>query len=57
MNVLTKWNCLIHIPFVQFGQVIAVSGQKKLAISNRYAQVVKSQAYLDYFQNTHSKNE
>ena len=29
--------------FVQFGQVLAVSGQKTLAISNRYVYVVKSQ--------------
>ena len=41
--------------FVWFGQALAVSGQKKLAVSNRYLQVVKSQPYLDSFQNTHSK--
>ena len=41
--------------FVQFGQVLAVSGQKTLAISNRYVEVAKSQPRLDYFQNTHSK--
>ena len=41
--------------FVQFGGVLAVSGQKTLAISNRYLQVVKSQPHLDYFWNTHSK--
>ena len=41
--------------FVQFGQVLAVSGQKMLAIRNRYVEVVKSQLHLDYFQNTHSK--
>ena len=41
--------------FVWFGQVLAVSGLKTLAISNQYLQVVKSQPYLDYFQNTHSK--
>ena len=41
--------------FVQFGQVLVVSGTKMLAISNRYLQVVKSQPHLDYFQNTHSK--
>ena len=27
--------------FLQFGQVLAVSGQKMLAISNRYVEVVK----------------
>ena len=43
--------------FVQFGQVLAVSVQKTLAIyiSNRYVEVAKSQPHLDYFQNTHSK--
>ena len=41
--------------FVWFGQVLAVSGQKTLATSNRYLQVVKSQPYLDSFQNTSSK--
>ena len=41
--------------FVQFGQVLAVSGKKMLAISNRYVEVAKSQLHLDYFQNTHSK--
>ena len=52
MNVYTKWNCLIPY-FVQFGQVLAVSGMKLLVISNGYVQVVKSQPYLDYFQTTH----
>ena len=33
--------------FVQFGQVLAVSGQKTLR--NRYVEVVKSQLHLDYF--------
>ena len=33
--------------FVEFGQVLAVSGQKTL--------VAKSQPHLGYFQNTHSK--
>ena len=32
--------------FVWFGQVLAVSGQKMLATSNRYLQVVKSQLCL-----------
>ena len=41
--------------FVQFGQVLAVSGQKTLAIRNRYVEVVKSQPHLDCFQNTHWK--
>ena len=45
---------LFDTHFVQFGQVLAVSGQKTLAICNQYAQVV-SQPYLDYFQNIHSK--
>ena len=40
MNVHTKWNCLIPIlsilNFVYFGQVLAVSSQKMLPISNRY---------------------
>ena len=46
---------LFDTHFVQFGQVLTVSAQKTLAISNRYVQEVKSQPYLDYFQNTHSK--
>ena len=46
---------LFDTHFVQFGQVLPVSGLKLLAISNRYVQVVKSQPYLDYFHNTHSK--
>ena len=41
--------------FVWFGQVLAVSGQKTLATSNQYLQVVKSKPYLDSFENTHSK--
>ena len=41
--------------FVWFGQVLAVSGLKTLATSNRYLQVIKSQPYLDSFQNTSSK--
>ena len=41
--------------FVWFGQVLAVSGLKTLATTNRYLQVVKSQPYLGCFQNTHSK--
>ena len=41
--------------FVQFGQVLAVSGQKTLAIRNRYVAVAKSQPHLDYFHKTHSK--
>ena len=41
--------------FVQFGQILAVSGQKTLAIRNQYVAVAKSQPHLDYFQNTHSK--
>ena len=45
---------LFDTHFVQFGQVLAVSDQKTLAIRNWYAQVVKSQPHLDYFQNTHS---
>ena len=32
---------LFDTHFVEFGQVLAVSGQKTLAISNRYLQVVK----------------
>ena len=35
--------------FVWFGQVLTVSGQKTLATSNRYLQVVKSQPYLRLF--------
>ena len=35
MNVHTKWNYLIPILF-GFGQVLTVSGQKTLAISNQY---------------------
>ena len=46
---------LFDTHFVWFGQVLAVSGQKTLAISNRYVLVIKSQSYLDSFQNTHSK--
>ena len=46
---------LFDTHFFQFGQVLAVSGTKMLAISNHYLQVVKSQQHLDYFQNTHSK--
>ena len=46
---------LFDTHFVWFGQVLAVSGQKTLAISNRYVEVVKSQPHLDYFQITHSK--
>ena len=41
--------------FVWFGQVLAVSGLKTLATSNRYLQVVKLQPHLDYIENTHSK--
>ena len=41
--------------FVQFSQVLAVSGPKTLAIRNWYVEVAKSQPHLDYFQNTHSK--
>ena len=40
---------LFDTHFVQFGQVLAVSGQKTLAIRNRYVEVVKSQLHLDYF--------
>ena len=54
MNVHTKWK-LFDVHFVEFGQVLAVSVQKTLAIRNRYVEVVKSQLHLDYFQNTHSK--
>ena len=43
--------------FVWFCQVLAVSGLKTLATSNRYLQVVKSQPYLDSFQNTSSKKK
>ena len=46
---------LFDTHFVQFGQVLAVSVRKTLAIRNRYEEVVKSQLHLDYFQNTHSK--
>jgi len=46
---------LFDTHFVQFGQVLAVSGQKMFAISNRYVEVAKSQPRLDYFQNTHSR--
>ena len=46
---------LVDTYFVHFGQVLAVSGQKTLAIRKRYVEVVKSQPHLDYFQNTHSK--
>ena len=38
--------------FVQFGQVLAVSGMKTLVISHRCVQVVKSQPYKGSFQNT-----
>ena len=40
--------------YVQFGHVLAVSGQKTLAIGNWYVEVAKSQLHLNYFQNTHS---
>ena len=40
---------LFDTHFVQFGGVLAVSGQKTLAVSNQYVQVVKSQPHLDYF--------
>ena len=46
---------LFDTHFVQFGQVLAVSGQKTLAKSNRYVVVAKSQPHLDYFPNTHSE--
>ena len=42
---------------VWFGQVLAVSGQQTLAISNRYLQVIKSQPYLDSFQKHSHQNE
>ena len=34
MNVHTKWNCF-DTYFVEFSQVLAVSGMKKLVISHR----------------------
>ena len=34
---------LFDTHFVEFGGVLAVSGQKMLAISNKHVQVVKSQ--------------
>ena len=37
---------LFDTHFVQFGQVLAVSDQKMLAIGNQYVQVVKSQPHL-----------
>ena len=40
---------LFDTHFVWFDQVLAVSGQKTLAISNRYLQVIKSQPYQGYF--------
>ena len=46
---------LFDTHFVEFSQVLGVSGQKTLAISNRYVEVVKSQSHLGYFQITHSK--
>ena len=46
---------LFDTHFVEFGQVLAVSGQKTLAKSNRYVVVAKSQPHLDYFPNTHSE--
>ena len=48
---------LFDTHFDEFGGVLAVSGQKTLAISitNTYKLVLKSQPHLDYFQNTHSK--
>ena len=46
---------LLDTHFVQFGQVLAVSGQKTLAKSNRYVAVAKSEPHLGYFQITHSK--
>ena len=46
---------LFDTNFVWFGQVLAVSVQKTLAIRNRYVEVAKSQPHLGYFQNTHSK--
>ena len=43
------------IHFVQFSQVLSVSGQKTLTISNWYVLVVKSQLDQGSFQNTRSK--
>ena len=44
---------LFDTHFVEFGQVLAVSGQKTLR--NQYVEVAKSQPHLGYFQITHSK--
>ena len=46
---------LFDTHFVQFGGVLAVSGQKTLAISKQYVEVAKTQLHLNYFQNTYSK--
>ena len=57
MNVHTKWNCFDYPFLFYFGQILAVSGQKTLAIRNRHVWVIKSQLYLGSLQNTHSKIE
>ena len=46
---------LLDTHFDEFGGVLAVSGMKTLVINLRCVLVVKSEPYLDYFQNTHSK--
>ena len=40
---------LFDTHFVQFGQVLPISGLKLLVTSIRYVQVVKSPLYPDYF--------
>ena len=45
---------LFDTHFVEFGQVLAVSGQKTLAIRNRYVEVAKSQPHLDYLSVCHN---
>ena len=42
---------LFDTHFVLLGQVLLDSGLKMLVVSNRYLYVVKSQPYLDHFQN------
>ena len=43
--------------FVQFGQVLAVSGQKTLAISNRYVEVAKSQLRSEHSLQNKNKHQ
>ena len=55
MTVHIKWKCLIPILSSLHGQELLVSGLKRLEISHRSIQVIKSQPYLGSFQNTLSE--